>query len=65
MKTISLDGLEERLIARKRELGIIGVDFLPLNDGTRRTASKRRLLRAIAENAVAQGRTPRFATKRD
>ena len=65
MQTISLDELERRLIVRKRELGIIGVDFLPVNDGARRTASKRRLLRAIAENAVAQGRTPHFATKRD
>jgi hypothetical protein len=64
MKTISLDELERRLVARKRELGIVGVDFLPLNDGTRRTASKRRLLRAIAESAAAQGRTPRFLTKR-
>lgn len=65
MKTINLDELEECLIARKRQLGIAGIDFLPLNDGRRRTASKRRLLRAIAENAAAQGRTPRFATERD
>ena len=65
MKTISLDELEECLIARKRQLGIAGVDFLPLNDGKRRTASKRRLLRAIAENAAAQGRSPLFTTKRD
>jgi hypothetical protein len=62
MKTISLDELERRLVARKRELGIVGVGFLPLNDGTRRTTSKRRLLRAIAESAATQGRTPRFAT---
>lgn len=64
MKTISLDELERRLVARKRELGITGVDFLPLNDGARRTASKRRLLRAIAENAASQGRTPGFGTSR-
>ena len=51
MKAISFEELERRLVARKRELGIVGVDFLPLNDGMRRTASKRRLLRAIAENA--------------
>jgi hypothetical protein len=60
MKTISLEDLERQLIVRKRELGIVGVDFLPVNDGTRRTASKRRLLRTIAENAAAQGRQPRF-----
>ena len=60
MKTISLEDLERRLVARKRELGITGVDFLPLNDGSRRTESKRRLLRTIVENAAAQGRKPRF-----
>ena len=65
MKTINLEDLERRLVARKRELGIVGVDFLPLNDGVRRTASKRRLLRAIAENAASQGRTPRFRTNRE
>jgi hypothetical protein len=64
MKAISLEELERRLVARKRQLGIVGVDFLPLNDGTRRTTSKRRLLRAIAENAVSHGRTPRFGTGR-
>jgi len=60
MKTIKLEDLERQLVTRKRELGIVGVDFLPLNDCTRRTASKRRLLRIIAENAAAQGRKPRF-----
>jgi hypothetical protein len=60
MKTISLEDLERRLVARKWELGITGVDFLPLNDGSRRTESKRHLLRTIAENAVAQGRQPPF-----
>jgi hypothetical protein len=60
MKTISLEDLERQLVARKRELGIVGVDFLPVNDGARRTASKRRLLRVIAENAASQGRKPRF-----
>jgi hypothetical protein len=60
MKTIKLEDLERHLVARKRELGIAGVDFLPYNDGARRTASKRRLLRVISENAAAQGRKPRF-----
>lgn len=63
MKTISLEDLEQRLVSRKRELGIVGVDFLPLNDGSRRTESKRRLLRAIAESAAANGRQPRFRAK--
>lgn len=63
MKTITLEELERRLIARKRELGIVGVDFLPLNDGARRTESKRQLLGKIAENAAVQGRSPRFRAK--
>jgi hypothetical protein len=60
MKTISLEELERQLVARKRELGIVGINFLPVNDGTRRTASKRRLLKTIAESAASQGRKPRF-----
>jgi hypothetical protein len=60
MKTISLEDLERQLVARKRELGIVGVNFLPGNDGTRRTTSKRRLLKTIAESAASQGRKPRF-----
>jgi hypothetical protein len=64
MKTVSLDELERHLVGRKRALGIVGVDFQPLNDDARRTASKRRLLRAIAKSAAAQGRTSRFLTKR-
>jgi len=60
MKTICLEDLEQQLIVRKRELGIVGVDFLPVNDGSRRTASKQQLLRTIAENAAMQGRKPRF-----
>lgn len=60
MKTIKLEDLERQLVARTRELGIVGVDFLPLNDGARRTASKRHLLRTIAENAASQGRKPWF-----
>jgi len=64
MKTIKLEDLERQLIARKRELGIVGVDFLPLNDGSRRTPSKRRLLQTLAENAAAQGRKPKFPATR-
>ena len=60
MKTINLENLERQLVARKREVGIVGVDFLPLNDDAQRTVSKQRLLRAIAENAASQGRKPRF-----
>ena len=40
MKTINFEDLERQLVARKRELGITGVDFLPLNAGSRRTEAK-------------------------
>jgi len=46
--------------ARKRELGITDQEPLALNDGSRRTESKRALLQAIADNARAQGREPKF-----
>jgi hypothetical protein len=46
--------------ARKRELGITDQEPLALNDGSRRTPSKRALLQAIADNARAQGREPTF-----
>ena len=58
--TITIEEIERKLIARKRELGITGVDFLPRNDGLRRTESKRRLLEAIADSAAEQGIAPRF-----
>jgi hypothetical protein len=60
MKTISLADLERQLIARKPKPGIVGADFLLVNDGARRTASKQRLLQTIPENAAAQGRKSRF-----
>ncbi len=48
------------VIARKQALGITDQDPLALNDGSRRTDSKRALLQAIADNARAQGREPTF-----
>jgi hypothetical protein len=63
MRTIRLEDLERQLVARKRQLGIVGIDFLPVNDGARRTASKRRLLTTMAESAASQGREPRFRAK--
>ncbi len=60
VQTITIEEIERKLIARKRELGITGVDFLPRNDGMRRTESKRRLLEAIADSAEEQGIAPRF-----
>ena len=60
VQTITIEESERKLIARKRELVITGVDFLPRNDGLRRTESKRRLLEAIADSAAEQGIAPRF-----
>jgi hypothetical protein len=48
MQAIDIRDLERQLLARKRELGISG--RLKPNAGGRRTASKRRLLRAIEES---------------
>ena len=48
MDVIDIRDLERRLLTRRRELGISG--RLKPNSGERRTASKRRLLRAIEES---------------
>jgi hypothetical protein len=60
MPKIDIRDLERHLIERKRALGIVGNDFLPRNDGSRRTESKRRLLAAIADHAElwATGKQP-------
>ena len=63
MERIDIRDLERRLIERKRALGITGNDFLPRNSGTRRTESKRRLLRAIADSAAEQDREPPFKAR--
>ena len=49
-----------RITARRQALGMTDQEPLALNDGSRRTESKRALLQAIADNARAQGREPRF-----
>jgi len=46
--------------ARRQDLGMTDQEPLALNDGSRRTESKRALLQAIADNARAQGREPKF-----
>ena len=46
--------------ARKQELGMTDQEPLALNHGSRRTDSKRALLQAIADNARALGREPKF-----
>ncbi len=60
MIDMDIRDLERHLIERKRALGITGHDFLPRNDGSRRTETKRRLLAAIADHAElwATGKRP-------
>jgi hypothetical protein len=59
MKTISLEDLERQPVARKQELGIVGVDFLPVNDAPGApdpngplASHRRELSRARAQTAV-------------
>ena len=61
---MDLRDLERHLIARKRALGIVGNDFLPRNDDSRRTASKRHLLFAIEDAAAERGTAARFGAER-
>lgn len=57
VRTIDIDTLLTRVRARKRQLGIADSSDAPLrNDGTRRTAAKRELLRRTAARAHAAGR---------
>ena len=62
MIDVNIFELERWLIERQRALGIVGANFLPRNDGSRRTESKRQLLRAIAENAAARSESGNCAT---
>ncbi|WP_281017633.1 MULTISPECIES: hypothetical protein [unclassified Minwuia] len=60
MQTMEFDAYQEQLAKRKQELGIVIDPDAYRNDGSRRTASKRALLQALADNAVAQGRSVPF-----
>ncbi|PWR18426.1 hypothetical protein [Zavarzinia aquatilis] len=61
-RTITIEQQAERIARRVKALGWSTVPA-PVNDGTRRTVEKRRLLAAISESAGAQGRTPRFRAR--
>ena len=60
MKLITLEDQAQAIEAWKRRNGVSGRDYVPSNRGLHRTASKRRLLRAIAEDARKDGRTAVF-----
>ncbi len=63
MRRISLKQLEEDIDRRKALLGLSGDDYVLPNAGANRTAEKRELLRALAENAEEKGRVPAFQAK--
>jgi hypothetical protein len=59
MKRITLEQQSVWLAKRKRELGLRGRDYVPMNSGARRTASKQALLDKLAEI----GRTSKHALR--
>jgi hypothetical protein len=60
MIEMKLEDQERWLAQRKAELGLEGRDYVPVNNGSRRTPEKRALLQTIHDNARAQGREPSF-----
>ncbi len=60
MPVVQLEDYEQALEARVEALGLTGQTYVLPNSGARRTEAKRALLRAIAEAAAEQGRTPPF-----
>ena len=63
MKVIPLRELERRIDARKKELGIVGNDFVPINSGKRRTPEKRALLQRLDDLAAEKGVFAKFRAK--
>ena len=60
MTQITLEEKARFLARRKAELGIEGRNYVAVNAGTRRTESKRELLRTIEREAKARGIRPCF-----
>jgi hypothetical protein len=65
MNRITLEEKARFLARRKAELGIGGRNYVAANAGTRRTETKRELLRTIAREAKPRGLQPRFRTAID
>ena len=63
MKRITLEQQARAIEGWKRRNGVTGRDYVPVNRGLGRSASKRGLLRAIAEDAGKRDRTPSFPSK--
>lgn len=63
MTVITIERQAEAIERWKASKGITGRNYVPVNGGARRTASKRQLLSAIAEAAADRGEKPPFAAK--
>ncbi|HVH79809.1 MAG TPA: hypothetical protein VM782_10490 [Stellaceae bacterium] len=63
MKRITLEQQARVIESWKRRNGVVGNDYVPVNQGRGRTASKRRLLQVIAEDAMQGGRSKTFSAK--
>ena len=63
MQRITLEQQARSIERWKAANGITGRDYVPVNLGKRRTASKRALLSAMDEAATKSKRVPRFLSK--
>jgi len=59
----TLERQAESIERWKSAKGIEGRNYVPANNGARRTASKRALLKALSDLAVACGVSPPFSAK--
>jgi hypothetical protein len=64
MKVVKLAQLEQEIEARKAAIGYKGRSFILPNDGTRRTASKRALLRRLDELKGSEAQSRSHVTNR-
>ncbi len=63
MRSTTLERQAEDIERWKSQKGIDGRDYVPANNGARRTPSKRALLKALSDAAAARGVTPPFSAK--
>ncbi len=56
----SLKQQAKHIEKRKAELGFVGLDYVPVNTGDRRTPQKRAALRRLARVARERGEAPKF-----
>ena len=63
MNRITLEQQSAWLAKRKRELGLSGRDYVPVNSGTRRTPAKQALLDKLAEIGRTSKRALRFLSR--